>query len=94
MRLQAMHEKYGDRITIKNIDLNQVPEAANDFPLSFVPAQFMFDASGKPFVPTEDTAVKLQRHFLRGTTDHVLTGHVGAIPDDPFEQLILEMIDD
>ena len=94
VRLQAMHEKYGDQIIIKNVDLNQVPDAGYDFPLSFVPAQFMFDAEGKPFVPTEETAVKLQRHYLKGTTEHALTGHVGAIPDEPFEQLILEMIND
>jgi thioredoxin 1 len=94
VRLQAMHEKYGDQIIIKNIDLNQVPDAANDFPLSFVPAQFMYQADGTPFVPSETTPVQLQRHFLRGTSEHVLTGHVGAIQDEPFEQLILELIND
>ena len=94
MRLQAMHEKYGDKIIIKNVDLHQVPEAAQDFPLTFVPAQFMYQADGKPFVPSKDTSVQLQRHFLRGTSEHALTGHVGAIPDEAFEQLILEMIND
>lgn len=94
MRLQAMHEKYGDKIIIKNVDVNQVPEVANDFPISFVPAQFFYHADGTPFIPSEETSVQLQRHFLRGTSEHVLTGHVGAIPDEPFEKLILELIND
>lgn len=94
VRLQAMHEKYGDKIIIKNVDLGQVTTAAQDFPLNFVPAQFFYNAEGKPFVPSEDLGWPLQRYFLKGTSDHALTGHVGAIPDEAFEKIVLEMIGD
>ena len=94
VRLQAMHEKYGDRIIIKNVDVNQVPAAANDFPLNFVAAQFFYNGDGTPFVATSEVDWPLQRYFLKGTSEHALTGHVGAIPDEAFERIVLEMIRD
>lgn len=87
-----MHEKYGDKIIIKNIDLNQVSHAGQDFPLNYVPAQFFYTADGKPFNPPDDLGWNLQKYFLKGTSEHALTGHVGAIPADVFEKIVLEMI--
>lgn len=92
-KLQAMQDKYGDQISIKNVDPTKV-DVSNDFPVNYVPAQFFFTADGKPFVPGEANTLPLQQFKLKGSDEHVLTGHVGEIEAGAFEQLVQELIGD
>lgn len=94
MRLYQIKQKYGDKISIKNVNIGAVPEAMDDFPISAVPSLFFFNADGSAYKPTKDIGVQLTPYFNRDTQEHVLSGYLGTIEIAVLEKIFDEMLDD
>lgn len=92
VRLYQVKQKYGDKISIKNVNIGAVPEALDDFPISAVPSIFFFNADGTAYRPTQDVGIQLTPYFNRDTNEHVLSGYLGTIDTAIVEKIFDDML--
>jgi len=88
--LVKFFEEYQDRILIRSYDLSSNPPI-REFPVSSIPTQFIFDASGAPFRPTNFVLGGSYELLTDDDGTHILTRHVGLLTYDDMVAIYNDM---
>ncbi len=89
--VEQFYAETRDRAVVRYLDLTNYPELAANFPIQAVPAQALYLAGGKPYVPGEETPGNFSLYNLRATGEHALTLQVGSLTEAQLDQILEEM---
>lgn len=89
--LKELNEELKGKAIIKFVDVWKYQPLAEGYPISVIPTQFFFDASGKPYNPKDPQAMKMMLYALRETNEHVFTAHEGGMTKDQILSALKEM---
>lgn len=92
--LEKLHEKYGDKVIIKSVDIAKIRDFVKDYPVRVTPTLFYFKPDGKAFEPTEELTKELNYVSYKRKTDGdvAFAGSEGVVEYEAMEKLIEEMI--
>lgn len=91
--LEKANKEFHGKAFVKFINVWDFPDAAKNVPIRVIPAQVLFNAYGKPFVPSGELANKMRfdNHFDRDTGEHIFTVHQGGLTEDQMWEILKEM---
>ena len=89
--LKKMNEEWNGKVLVKFVDVWKHGEAAENFPLSVIPTQFIFDADGKPYVPSKTIGIEFTQYQLKETGEHVYTAHQGGLTEEQIRAIMKEL---
>lgn len=94
--LEAIHKAYEGKAFIKYADVWESQAATSNVPVRVTPTQVLFNADGKPFVPSEEILNKFgptsfTSYQNKETNEHVLTVHEGMLSEEEMKLLLAEM---
>ncbi len=91
--LEEIYTAYSDVAVIRDVNIDQYPEAAWLLPVRSTPMQVLYNADGTPYEPSE--AVWQQMNFLYYTRDgenkHIMTVHEGLMTEEQMELVLREL---
>lgn len=82
--LEKINEEMQGKAFIKFVDVWKYADAANNVPIQLIPTQVLVTADGKPFVPSDELAEKMEfiMYNSKDTGEHVFTVHQGGITEE------------
>lgn len=89
--LVELHDELKGKAIIRFVDVWKYRDLAEGIPLQVIPTQVLFDATGKPFTPSETLPIQMNQYSLRDTNEHVFTTHEGGITKDQLLTVLYEM---
>lgn len=89
--LRKINAEWQGKVIVKFVDVWKYTDAAGDFPLDLIPTQFIFDADGDPYVPSESNAINFIMYSRRDTNEHVYTAHQGKLTEEEFLAIFEEL---
>lgn len=91
--LETLHKDLQGKAIVHFVDVWKNPNAANDFPISVIPTQVLFNADGTPFVPGEELAQEIEftMYSSKDTNEHVFTVHQGGVTEEQMRKIFAEM---
>ena len=91
--LEKANAELAGKAFVKFINVWDYPDAANNVPVQLIPTQVIFDASGKPFVPSNELAAKIEftMYSDKNTNEHVFTVHQGGLTEEEMWAILAEM---
>jgi len=89
--LVALHDELKGKAIIRFVDVWKYRDLAEGIPLQVIPTQVFFDASGKPFTPSDKLQIPMTQYSTRETNEHVFTTHEGGITKDQLLSVLNEM---
>lgn len=91
--LEKMNEEMQGKAFIKFVDVWKYADAANNVPIQLIPTQVLVTADGKPFVPSDELAEKMEfiMYNSKDTGEHVFTVHQGGITEEQMRMILAEM---
>lgn len=89
--LENLNEKLQGKAIIKFVDVWKYQKLAEGYPLRVIPTQVFFDKDGKPYVPSDSQAVKMNMYSLKNTNEHVFTTHEGGMTEAMILAVLKEM---
>ncbi len=89
--LVALHEELKGKAIIRFVDVWKYRDLADGYPLRVIPTQVLFDASGKPFTPSDKLQIPMTQYSARDTNEHVFTTHEGGMTKEQLLAIIDEM---
>ncbi|MEG2769272.1 MAG: thioredoxin family protein [Oscillospiraceae bacterium] len=89
--LKALNEELRDKAIVRYVDLTQYNDLANGFPVSVTPTQFLFNADGTPYMPSEGEAIAFNLYSSKSSDEHILTAHEGLLTKDEMLNLLDKM---
>ena len=89
--LEKMNEEWQGKVIVKFVDVWKNPKAADNFPVQVIPTQFIFDAEGKPYVPSDEGELQFQMYSLNETKEHFYTSHQGGLTEENVRAIFAEM---
>lgn len=91
--LKKMNEEWRGKVIVKFVDVWKYTDASANFPVTLIPTQVIFDANGKPFVPSEKlmSEIPFNQYTLKNSEEHVFTTHEGGLTEEQFRAIFAEM---
>lgn len=89
--LEKLNEELRGKAIIKFVDVWKYPELAQNFPISVIPTQVLFNKDGKPYMPSDANAAGMLQYTSKETKEHVFTTHEGGIIEDALLKILSEM---
>lgn len=89
--LVELHRELQGKAIIRFVDVWKYRDLAQGIPLQVIPTQVFFDASGKPFTPSEKLQLPMNQYMTRDTNEHVFTTHEGGITKEQLLTILHEM---
>lgn len=89
--LVALHDELKGKAIIRFVDVWKYRDLAEGIPLQVIPTQVFFDATGKPFAPSEKLQIPMTQDKTRDTGEHVFTTHEGGLTKDQLLSVLYEM---
>ena len=91
--LEKANTEFAGKAFVKFINVWDYPDAANNVPVQLIPTQVIFDASGKPFVPSDELASKIELTMYsdKNTNEHIFTVHQGGLTEEEMWAILKEM---
>jgi len=89
--LVALHDELKGKAIIRFVDVWKYRDLAEGIPLKVIPTQVFFDATGKPFTPSDKITIPMTQYSTRDTNEHVFTTHEGGITKDQLLSVLYEM---
>jgi len=89
--LVALHDELKGKAIIRFVDVWKYRELADGIPLQVIPTQVFFDATGRPFTPSEKLQIPMTQYSARDTNEHVFTTHEGGITREQLLAALDEM---
>lgn len=91
--LEKANTEFTGKAFVKFINVWDYPDAANNVPVQLIPTQVIFDASGKPFVPSDELAAKIEftMYSDKNTNEHIFTVHQGGLIEEEMWAILAEM---
>lgn len=91
--LEKANSVFAGKAFVKFINVWDYPDAANNVPVLVIPTQVIFDADGKPFVPSEELSAEIQfdMYSTRDTGEHVFTVHQGGLTEEQMWAILEDM---
>jgi len=89
--LVALHDELKGKVIIRFVDVWKYRDLAEGIPVRVIPTQVFFDATGKPFTPSDNLAIPMTQYSNRDTNEHVFTTHEGGITKDQLLSVLYEM---
>lgn len=89
--LETLNKKLQGKAIIKFVDVWKYPKLAEGYPLRVIPTQVFFDKDGKPYVPSDSQAIKMNMYSLKNTNEHVFTTHEGGMTEAMILAVLKEM---
>lgn len=91
--LAEIYAKYGDAAVIRDVNVDECPDAYLQLPVRGTPMQVFYYADGTPYVPGE--AVEQQIYFLsyvtKDTGEHVMTVHEGMMTAEQMKLVLQDL---
>lgn len=89
--LEELYRELQGKAIIRFIDVWKYGDIAQGYPLKVIPTQMFFDATGKPFTPTESVQLPFNQFMTRDTNEHVFTTHEGGLTKEELLSVLYEM---
>lgn len=89
--LEKLNEELRGKAIIRFVDVWKYPELAQNFPISVIPTQVLFNKDGKPYMPSDANAAGMLQYTSKETKEHVFTTHEGGITEDALLKILSEM---
>ena len=91
--LEKLNEEFQGKAFVKFVDVWKYRNAANNVPVQVIPTQVIFDADGKPFMPSEELQKKIEftMYQARGSEEIVFTVHQGGLTYEQMKMILAEM---
>ncbi len=89
--LVELHRELQGKAIIRFVDVWKYRDLANGIPLQVIPTQVFFDASGKPFTPSEKLQIPMNQYMIRDANEHVFTTHEGGLTKDQLLAILYKM---
>ena len=88
--LKDLKKQYGDDIIIKVINLDDYPNLANEYNITSIPTQLLFNADGTPCVPSEYMSLNIETVY-DDENNHIYTKHFAASSYKKMQVFLYEM---
>lgn len=88
--LTDLNESLQGRALVKFVDVNKNYDAAKNFPINLIPAQFFWNADGTPYVPKAAQSIGFTL-YKNAQGVHVLTAHEGTLTKQEILEILSEM---
>lgn len=91
--LEKANSVFSGKAFVKFINVWDYPDAANNVPVQVIPTQVIFDADGKPYIPSEELSAEIQfdMYSARDTGEHVFTVHQGGLTEEQMWAILEDM---
>ena len=91
--LEKANKDFAGKAFVKFINVWDYPDAANNVPVQLIPTQVIFEADGKPFVPSDALAaeIELTMYSDKTTGEHIFTVHQGGLTEEEMWAILAEM---
>lgn len=91
--LEKANKVFSGKAFVKFINVWDYPDAANNVPVQLIPTQVIFDADGKPFIPSDALAAEIEftMYSDKNTNEHIFTVHQGGLTEEEMWAILAEM---
>ena len=91
--LETLNAEWQGKAAVQFMDVWKYTDGVQDFPVQLIPTQVFFTAEGKPFVPSDELAQKIEfmMYSDREGGEHIFTVHQGGITEDEMRMIFAEM---
>lgn len=91
--LEKLNTEWQGKAAVRFMDVWKYTDGVQDFPIQLIPTQVFFTAEGKPFVPSDELASKIQfiTYTDRDSGEHIFTVHQGGITEEEMRLIFAEM---
>jgi thioredoxin 1 len=89
--LEKLNEELQGKAIIRFVDVWQYQELSEEYPISVIPTQVLFDKSGNPYVPKDLESSQMNMYSLKDTNEHVFTTHEGGMTEEMMIEVLKEM---
>lgn len=91
--LETLNVEWQGRAAVQFMDVWKYMDGVEDFPIQVIPTQVFFTSEGKPFVPSDELASKIQFDMYadKNSGEHIFTVHQGGITEEEMRMIFAEM---
>lgn len=89
--LKELNDELQGKAIIKFVDVWKYTSAGDGYPISVIPTQVFFDASGKPYTPKDSDTIPMTLFSRNDTGEHVFTTHEGGLTKDQLLDILKGM---
>ena len=89
--LEKFNKDYKGKAIIKYVDVDEHRDMMKDLPVQAVPTQIIWDADGKPYIPSKKLKNKFVTYKDRKTNKVKWTVHIGMLSDEDFKGLLVDL---
>ncbi|MBR0598555.1 thioredoxin family protein [Sinanaerobacter chloroacetimidivorans] len=89
--LEKLNAELQGKAIIRFVDVWKYPDLAQDYPLSVIPTQMLFDKDGNPYTPSDPQASGMTLYTSQDTNEHIFTTHEGGMTEDMMRGVLAEM---
>ena len=87
-----VHDAMIGKAFIKYVDRYKSPDAISNVPLIFTPTQFIFNADGTPFIPSDELESEIFFDYYKDENGNVvMTAHIGPLSEEQLLSILSEM---
>ncbi|MFH2114919.1 MAG: thioredoxin family protein [Spirochaetota bacterium] len=77
--LEELNKTLSGKAIILFVDVWKYRNLAQGIPIQVIPTQIFFDATGKPFTPSEGSGIPFNLYTRKDTSEHIFTIHEGGL---------------
>jgi thioredoxin 1 len=89
--LAKLNKDLRGKAIIRFVDVWKYQELSQDYPISVIPTQVLFDKDGKPFTPSDPQGMQMNMYSSKDTNEHVFTTHEGGMTEEMMLAALKEM---
>ena len=91
--LEKANKVFSGKAFVKFINVWDYPGAVNNVPVQLIPTQVIFDADGKPFIPSDALSAEIEftMYSDKNTNEHIFTVHQGGLTEEEMWAILAEM---
>ncbi len=91
--LEQIYTKYSDVAVIRDVNVDECPDAYMQIPVRATPMQVLFNADGTPYEPSEEIWQYMNfLYYMRQSDEaHVMTVHEGMLTAEQMELLLQDL---
>lgn len=89
--LEKLNEELQGKAIIRFVDVWKYPDLAQDYPITVIPTQMLFDKDGNPYTPSDPQASGMIMYKSQDTNEHIFTTHEGGMTEEMMREVLAEM---
>jgi thioredoxin 1 len=89
--IKKLHKTLQGKAIIKYMDVWELPELAEGYPIRVIPTLLFFDKDGNPYEPSDPEASRMLIYTTKDTGEHVFTAYEGAMSEKEILSILVKM---